>query len=116
MCGLQDEKSMMMADEIIAMLKSYFGEKIDGFVVSDATDIPYTMFSIEFRLYNYFPMIFNYDRGRFGCAISYGVNGVGLKNSQQWYDEADMDIFLKELEEQIELRIPDKFLKFYGWQ
>lgn len=116
MCGLQHEKSMMMADEIIAMLKNYFGEKIDDFAISGATDIPYTMFSIEFRLYNYFPIIFNYDRGRFGCAISYGGNGIGLESSQKWYDEADMNIFLKELEEQIELRIPDKFLIHYGWK
>jgi hypothetical protein len=45
-----------------------------------------------------------------------GNRYVPLENSQNWYDEADMEIFLKELKEQIELRIPDKFLKFYGWK
>ncbi|WIW70885.1 hypothetical protein [Anaerosinus gibii] len=113
---MQDKKSIMIADSIMNILKNYFREKIDGFVISDATDIPYNMFSIEFRLYNYFPIILNYDRGSFGCAISYGEQGIALENSQRWYDEADMNVFVKELDEQIKLRIPDKFLDYYGWK
>ncbi|MFL0251967.1 hypothetical protein ACJDT4_16225 [Clostridium neuense] len=39
-----------------------------------------------------------------------------LKNSQKWYEKADFDIFCKELQQQLELRIPDKFLEAYGWK
>ena len=67
-------------------------------------------------MYKYFYVVLNYDRGSFGCGIPSGNLCVSLDNSQQWYDEADMNIFLKELEQQIELRIPDKFLEFYGWK
>ena len=44
------------------------------------------------------------------------LSNVSLENSQKWFDEADMNIFLKELEQQLKLRIPDKFLDFYGWK
>ncbi|MBM7542023.1 hypothetical protein [Amphibacillus cookii] len=43
-------------------------------------------------------------------------NMIELKNSQEWYDKADMDVFCQELQEQLELRIPDKFLGHYGWK
>lgn len=36
-------------------------------------------------------------------------------NSQKWDDEPDVNIFLKELQ-QLELRIPDKFLEYNGWK
>ena len=105
-----------IAVDIINKLKNYFGNRLEGFSVYSITDEPYTMFSIKFTAYNYFPIIFNYDRGSFGCSISNGGEGVELKSSQTWYDKADINVFLKELQQQIELRIPDKFLEFYGWK
>ena len=96
--------------------KEHFGEKISSFSVFGQTDTPYTMFNMQFTLYNFFNISFNYDRGAFGCSIINGELGIGLKNSQKWYDKADMDVFFKELEQQIELRIPDKFLEYYGWK
>lgn len=41
---------------------------------------------------------------------------INLDNSQKLYDKADMNIFLKELQQQLELRIPDKFLEYNGWK
>lgn len=58
---------------------------------------------MEFTLYNYFYIVLNYDRGRFGCGILNGEYLLGIKNSQKWYDEADLTIFCKELDEQIRL-------------
>ncbi len=58
----------------------------------------------------------NYERGRFGCCISYGERTVALSNSQQWWEEADFDVFFKELERELKLRIPDKFLKAHRWR
>lgn len=81
------------------------------------TDEPYTMFYISFKAYDYFIIVLNYDRGSFGCSIEAGsTSGIGLTNSQNWYHKADMNIFLKELQQQIELRIPDNFLEFNGWK
>lgn len=116
MFGLQNKSSEIIADELINRLSDYFKKRIDDFTVLGETDSPYTMFQIEFIMYKYFNVVLNYDRGRFGCSIINGNRYLPLENSQRWYDKADMNISLKELEEQIELRIPDKFLKFNGWR
>ncbi|MFX3617469.1 MAG: hypothetical protein ACE3JK_08065 [Sporolactobacillus sp.] len=116
MFGLQTKNSDTLSDELIDKLSNYFSNKIDDFMVFDATDTPYTMFKIEFVMYKFFIIVLNYDRGRFGCSITNGSHFIALDSSQKWYDKADMDIFLKELKEQIELRIPDKFLEHYDWK
>lgn len=113
---MQNNNGKEISKFLINMLSDYFGKKISDFVVSEITDIPYTMFRIEFLMYKYFYVVLEYDRGAFGCGILNGNLCVPLENSQKWYDEADMNIFLKELEQQIQLRIPDKFLEFYGWK
>ena len=114
--GLQSKISDDLIDELIDLLDSYFNDRIDDFVVLEKTDLPYTMFSIRFNMYKYYNVILNYDRGAFGCAIINGDLGIDLENSQEWYDKADMNIFCQELEKQLELRIPDKFLEHYGWK
>lgn len=116
MFGLQNKNSETISDEIINRLGDYFQKKIDDFMISEMTDTPYTMFGIEFVMYKYFNIVLNYDRGRFGCSIINGNRFLPLENSQKWYDKLDMNTFLKELEEQIKLRIPDKYLEFYGWK
>lgn len=105
-----------IAKEIIKDLKSHFGNKIKTFSVYNLTDTPYKMFNISFDAYNYFYIDLSYSRGSIGCSIPSGKYGIELENSQKWYDKADMNLFCKELEQQIELRIPDKFLEFYGWK
>lgn len=102
-------------DFIITELENRFKGKVEDFVISGSTDTPYTMTSIVFRMYNYFHVRFNYDRGRFGCSIINGEYGISIESSEKWFDKADFDKFFKDLKEQIELRIPDKFLKNNGW-
>lgn len=113
---MQNKNSETISYEIINRLSDYFQKRIDDFMVSEITDTPYIMFRIEFVMYKYFNVVLNYDRGSFGCSIINGNRYLPLENSQSWYDKADMNIFLKELEEQIKLRIPDKFLEFNGWK
>ncbi|MEI3614488.1 hypothetical protein [Pseudogracilibacillus sp. SO30301A] len=113
---MQLNKADNIAMSISKELRNYFNNRVDNISIYNTTDIPYTMFSMSFKAYDYFIIILNYDRGRFGCAIDGGSAGISLKNSQQWYDKADMDVFLQELEQQIELRIPDKFLEYHGWK
>ena len=80
-------------------------------------DSNHRAFTINFQAYNYFIVLFNYNRGRIGCSIQYGERTlIRLENSQKWYEEADFDVFCKKLQEQLELRIPDKFLEANGWK
>ena len=78
-------------------------------------DVNHRAFSIDFEAYNYFVIRLNYDKGRFGCNIIFGEKLIALNNSQEWWDEADFDVFFMELQKELELRIPDKYLQAHGW-
>lgn len=113
---MENNTAKEMANNFIDMLRDKFGEKVTDFVIYNSYDGERgTIFSIRFEAYKYFILIMNYDRGRFGCSISYGTEGILLESSQKWYDTANFENYFKDLKEQIELRIPDKFLKANGW-
>lgn len=106
------KKAYFISDKLL----DFFGKRVGSIVIEDIVDVPgHTSFDIKFKVYDYFPMRFNYDTGRFGCSIAIGETAIGLENSQKWWDSADFDIFFEELKQEIELRIPDKFLKAKGW-
>ncbi len=105
-----------MADFIVCRLDGFFGERLADYVIEDVVnDSEYGFFSVKFSAYNYFPMRFEYDRGRFACYIDYGIRKIKLESSQKLWYNADFNTFLKEIKTQLELRIPDKFLRAKGW-
>lgn len=113
---MQLNETENMAIKFNNEVRKTFGERVDDFCILDVVDDPnHRAFSVEFNAYDYYPIIFNYDMGRIGFNICYGVKRIGLKSSQKWWDEVDFDIFFKELKEELEIRIPDKFLKARGW-
>lgn len=67
------------------------------------------------NIYNYFVLVFNYDRGHFGCNIVCGDDAIALPNDIEWDNDCDFAAFWKNVDEQIRLRIPDKYLQAYGW-
>ncbi|MDG5471458.1 hypothetical protein P6709_06840 [Jeotgalibacillus sp. ET6] len=111
-----NSKAKEIAKTIVEKLKESFDGKAGTFSVYNLTDEPYCMFNITFDAYDYFFVTFSYNRGSIGCSITQGKYGLVLKNSQKWYDSADMDVFCEELKMQLELRIPDKFLEYNGWK
>ena len=111
-------KTEEMAMKIIRELRGRMKNKIGSSEINNVVDDNnHRAFSINFQAYNYFFVILNYDRGRIGFSIKYGEKlFIGLENSQKWYEQVDFDILCKELQEQLELRIPDKFLEANGWK
>ena len=105
-----------MAGEFCDMLKKKFGDRVDDISIFRLVDDQsHREFSISFVAYEYYTVGFNYERGSFGCFLDFGRTGVNLNSSQKWWDTADFDIFFDDLERELELRIPDKFLKARGW-
>ncbi|WP_060681095.1 hypothetical protein [Virgibacillus halodenitrificans] len=104
------------AREFIKTAKKYFNNKIDGFTLYSVTDEPYKMFSIKFCVYNFYVVILNYKRGHFGCAISYGDDAISLNTRNEWEDNSDLIEFWSDIDKQLKLRIPDKFLDANGWK
>ena len=111
---LNDTHQMAIRFNTIAREK--MGDKVDKFCIFNVNDdVNHRAFSIDFEAYNYFVIRLNYDQGRFGCNIISGERMIALNNSQGWWDEADFDVFLIELQKELELRIPDKYLRAHGW-
>lgn len=115
---MQLNETEEMASKLSKMIRGEFGNRIGSSEIFNVfDDESHRTFSVRFHAYNYFIIVFNYDKGRIGCSIQYGEkNYISLENSQQWYEDTNFEIFLKELQEQIELRIPDKFLIAKGWR
>lgn len=111
---LSDTKRIAMSFNKMAREK--MEGKVTGFCIFNVNEnANHREFSVDFMAYNYFPIRLNYEKGRFGCCIILGEKSIAIQNSQQWWDEADFDLFFKELQTELELRIPDKFLKAHGW-
>ena len=112
---MQRNKSNEIARDIIRTAKETFNERINNITLFNLTDEPYKMFSIKCTIYNYFVLVFNYDRGNFGCNIVCGDDAIALPNDIEWDNDCDFAAFWKNVDEQIRLRIPDKYLQAYGW-
>ena len=117
---MEDNKMLRLAEETREKIKSVFGDRITEHKIVDVVEYPqYRAFRLEFIAYDYFFMLFNYDRGFCGFTISIGDRfGASLNkgNKPTFYSEIrDWDKYLKELMIEVESRIPDKFLKAKGW-
>ena len=112
---MQKNKANETAKDVIKVAKSYFKDRINNITLFNVTDEPYKMFSIKFKIYDYFVIIYNYDRGHFGCGIVFGEDSIMLPSNVEWDDGCDFEAFWKEIDEQIRLRIPDKYLQARGW-
>ena len=111
---LNDTHQMAIRFSTIAREK--MGDKVDNFCIFNVyDDVNHRAFSIDFEAYNYFAIRLNYDQGGFGCNIISGERMIALNNSQEWWDEANFDIFFMELQKELELRIPDEYLRAHGW-
>jgi len=111
---LNDTHQMAIRFSTIAREK--MGDKVDNFCIFNVNDdVNHREFSIDFEAYNYFAIRLNYDQGGFGCNIISGERMIALNNSQEWWDEANFDIFFMELQKELELRIPDEYLRAHGW-
>ncbi|MCH5267599.1 MAG: hypothetical protein J1E62_04560 [Lachnospiraceae bacterium] len=107
-----------MIRDIVGEFINYFGGRVSEFSVGNDLngDSQQSSFHIIFKAYNYFPMQFHYDNGEFGCCILTDEDMViELELSQKHWESTDFNRYLKELKEEIELRIPDKFLRARGW-
>ena len=111
-----------MNNELDTFIKSFishtinfFTNRITGIKIEYMTEEPWWEFAITFRAYDYFNMRMNYDRGFFGWIVENGKYGYSIPTSITSLNEETIPLFLEEMKQGIELRIPDEYLKSKGW-
>ncbi len=113
---MQKNNVQDIAREFIQTAKKHFNNKIEGIILYSVTDEPYKMFSVKFCAYKFYTIVLNCERGHFGCSISNGNDAISLDNRIEWDDSCDLGEFWADIDKQIRLRIPDKFLEANSWE
>lgn len=113
------KKSMQeLATEVSERIQRAFGDRASDMTIYDVVEVPnHQMFSIKFKAYDYYEAHFGYELGftAFYIVISKEI-GISLPPKKYFFEEiTDWDSYLKEIMAEIELRIPDEYLKAKGW-
>ncbi|HFR3425704.1 TPA: hypothetical protein ACHU7U_000916 [Streptococcus suis] len=109
-----DRLAMGLCDKIEAI----FGDRAGTISIYDIVEDPnHSAFKLKFMAYDYFGIQFSYELGLMGFSIVLNDQfGVSLSKHKYAYSEVeDWERYLREIMVEIELRIPDKFLKAKGW-
>ena len=104
--------------ELIGRVERYFGDRVTEITICELVDVPnHYILRLIFRAYDYYWVQFNYDNDLCGFSIDLGDEfGASLESKMRSYmGTKDWDNYLKEIMAEIELRIPDEFLKAKGW-
>ena len=107
-----------LARETRKKIRKIFGERVDTITGYDYADEPdHQTFKLDFEAYDYFAIEFDYenDKCEFFIVLTKEVKISITKVPVVFSQITDWDSYLKEIMAEIELRIPDKFLKAKGW-
>ena len=112
--GKETAKKLTLACEV---LEKEFGNAMTAMKVYDVVNQPnHYYFKIRFIAYEYFCVVVQYDMGS-TCSYIEGGRTPDPELSADYRDhsEIDYETFLHETNEEIRIRIPDKYLKAKGW-
>ena len=108
----------ILAYEFCNILDRVFAKRIGTWCMYDIVDEPnHQTFKIDFKEYDYFTIEFDYENDlcEFFIVLTKEAK-ISLTIEPAVYSQiTDWDSYLKGIMEEIELRIPDKFLKAKGW-
>ena len=106
------------AVETSRMIQTHFGKRMDDTCIYDIADEPnHQTFKLDFKAYDYFAIEFDYenDMCEFFIVLTKEAKISLTKEPAVYSQITDWDSYLKEIMAEIELCIPDKFLKAKGW-
>lgn len=112
---METNKSDEIKKVLLSNLKSVLKDKVENICICESRNEPSVTVSIEFEAYRYFVVRLTYDRGSLGCAIINGKYGIAIESSEQWYEKADLSKFFNDIMDDLELRIPNKYLEKNNW-
>lgn len=107
-----------LARETRKQIRKVFGERVDTITGYDYVDeTSHQTFKLDFEAYDYFAIEFDYENDlcEFFIVLTKEVKISLTKEPAVYSQITDWDKYLKGVMDEIELRIPDKFLKAKGW-
>ncbi len=116
--GLQNEY-IQKADELSEIIEKFFGKKVRNVTPCVAENSGFPWFKVTFVMYRSYKIAYEYERGYFSIYLDQGCSsGLVLnfsKENRQKIDSKNSDKKaiehnLKILDEELRLRLPDKFL------
>ncbi|BAW16995.1 hypothetical protein [Streptococcus intermedius] len=114
---MQTNNMLELARETRKKIRKVFTDKVDTITAYDIVDEPnHHTFKLNFEAYNYFWIEFDYEND--WCEFFIVLNEAckqSLYNRTKFSEITDWDAYLSGIMKEIELRIPDKFLKAKGW-
>ena len=108
----------ILADEFFDIVKRVFKDKIDVIVFDNIVDEPnHQTFKLDFKAYDYFTIEFDYENGmcEFFIVLTKEAKISLTKEPAVYSKITDWGSYLRRVVDEIEIRIPDKFLKAKGW-
>lgn len=109
--------TQMKSIEASKKIKEIFGDRIGTPKIYDVVhENNHYQFRIGFTAYESFSVVFQYEMDIIGCYFECGRQDcISLVDGRHCYSDTDLEAFFKEVRTQLELRVPDKFLKAKGW-
>ena len=114
---MQTNNMLELARETRKKFRKVFTDKVETITAYDIDDKPdHRTFKLNFAAYNYFWVEFDYEND--WCEFFIVLNEAykqSLYSKTKFSEIIDWDAYLTEIMKEIELRIPEKFLKAKGW-
>lgn len=110
-----DESMSDLARLLDASLRRVFGGEQSALVFRELQEGDHSWMQASFVLYEYWEILFTYDRGAFGFSIPFRFSGPAvLDGPTDVFTLDDLDSLLHEVGSRVRLRIPDKYLAARG--
>ena len=114
---MQLNETESMAVQTSRRIRKLFGDKMGDSGIYDVVDeSTHHTFKINFAAYNYVWVEFDYEND--WCEFFIVLNEAckqSICNRTKFSEITDLDAYLTGIMKEIELRIPEKFLKAKGW-
>ena len=115
---MQINDMLELARETRKQIRKVFGERVDTITGYDYVDeTSHQTFKLDFEAYDYFAIEFDYENDlcEFFIVLTKEVKLSLTKEPAVYSQITDWDAYLTEIMKEIELRIPEKYLKAKGW-
>ncbi|CCN72828.1 hypothetical protein [Vibrio nigripulchritudo] len=100
-------------DWVISEAENHFKDAVHDFVVKEHFDIPFCNLTIEMILYDFLLIEVHLEKGSMFFSLVHSK--ILFKLLSFNLSDLDMSVAMRKLDEEVRLRIPDKYLIAKGW-